>query len=42
MPLTRLVMIEVNIVENGGIMDLHAEMGGFVYKPRSEVEGASS
>ena len=39
-PLTRLVM--VNIIKNGD-MDLCARMwSGFMYKPRSELEGASS
>ena len=43
MPLTRLVMVEVNVVENGDIMDLRAEIwSGFMYKPRSKVEGALS
>ena len=46
MPLTRPVMVKVhvcNIVKNGDIMDLRARIwSGFIYKPRSEVEGASS
>ena len=40
--LTRLIMVEVNIVENGDIMDLRAKIWRFMYKPRSEVEGAST
>ena len=38
MPFTRLVMVEVNINENGDISALKY----FMNKPMSEVEGASS